>query len=239
MQGNQSWFVKAMIWVMVVLMSLGFVLLIVAPFVQGGSIFGGSGRDATRDRLEESRTVLREERCTDDDEPKGERLDRCKRALAEVGSAYVVLSRPDDSQATATTVPEPPADAERNLDRAEDAFLRLYELDRTDQDSAQRLATFYRDRGTPADAAAALPIWASLVKRYPDNPDYLYFQAIAAASAGKNDEAIATLKTFRKRFPNDGKADDAQDAITQLQQQAAGAGAAGGAAGGAPPVVVN
>lgn len=222
---NQSLFVKIVIWFMVFLMSIGFVGLVIAPFVGNSALFGGdpSGRDATREQLEEARADVRKDDCTDEKKPpKGERLERCKDALERLGASYRSLATPTETDT------EAPRDSRRNLERAGDAWQALYELDPDDEDSATLYASYLRDSGK---AQQSLDIWQKLVKENPQNEDYLLQLAGTHQALGDIDQTIATYRLFIRRFPDSGQVEQIREEIKNLQeqqeQQAAGGGAIG------------
>ncbi len=219
---NQSLFVKIVIWLMVFLMSVGFAALVISPFA-GGSLFGSSsGRDATEKLVEEARADVKANKCADEDAKLTDaQLAKCKDALKQLASAYTTLARPEDENAT-----ELPRGSQRNIDRAADAYERLYELDKSDEDSAKVWASFlsnYTDR-----SQEALDMWTLLVKQHPKNEDYLIRQAGSYQAMNNTAEAISTLQLFVKRFPDSGQVQTIKDQIKQLQdqqkQQAAGGG---------------
>lgn len=233
---NQSLFVKVVIWFMIFLMSVGFAALVIAPFMSGSSLFGGSdGRSATEELLQEARADVKRDRCTDEkDVPTGKRLDRCKDALLSVGSSYISLASPTQED------PEPPRDSQRNLDRAEDAYRAAYELDTKDADIAARYAGFLRDAGKSQEA---LDIWTTLVKANPKNEDYLIQKAGAQSQTQDLDGAIATYRLFLKRFPDSGQVEQIKEQIKTLQdqkkEQANGGGASALGGAGSAPITIN
>ncbi|MCW2956837.1 MAG: hypothetical protein JWO69_1706 [Thermoleophilia bacterium] len=230
---NQSMIVKVTVWFMVFLMSVGFAALVVQPFLGGASLFGDdSGRGATEDLLEESRAAVREDKCNDT-EPKitGERLERCRKAYRDLGSAYQTLAVPitnDDG------TQEAPADYERNLERAGDAYEAAYELDPSDTKTAETYAGYLQGQGK---ANLATPIWTQLVKSDPENEDYLLALAQSQQGANELDAAIATLRSYLKKFPESGEVDSVKDQIESIQEQQAQASAGGAGNISMPPGV--
>ena len=210
---NQSPFVKVVIWLMIFLMSIGFVALVITPFLGGGSFFGDdSGRGATEELVQEARADIEKDDCTDTkDRPTGKRLDRCKEALTQLASSYTTLASPDE------TTGESPRDAQRNIDRSLDAKKALYELDEADDDSAELYASGLREAGK---AKQSLEIWTRLVKENPDEEDYLLQQAVAYQGTQETDKAIATFKAFVKKFPESGQVEAINEQIKTLQEQA-------------------
>lgn len=231
---NQSLFVKVVVWFMVFLMSVGFAALVVAPFA-GSSLFGGGGgRKATEKLVAEAREDVARDDCADEDaKPTGARLERCKEALAQLASAYTTLAQPDEVTSP-DQEPELPRDYQRNIDRAGDAFKRLYEIDTTDEDNAALYAGYLRDTGKPD---RALEIWTKLAKENPKNEDYLLQKAGAHQQLGDVDEAIATLRQYVRRFPDSGQVDNIREEIRNLEKQQEEQ-AAGGPAGAAP-ITIN
>ncbi|MCW2928399.1 MAG: Tetratricopeptide repeat [Thermoleophilia bacterium] len=227
---NQSLFVKVTIWFMIFLMSAGFVALVIAPFAGSFSLFGdSSGRGATQELVDESRAEVRKDDCTDTKPAiTGARLKRCKSSLRSLAAAYGTLSQPQEGDT------EAPRNAKRNLERAGDAYRQLYELDPADDENAATYAAYLRDSGK---AEQSLEIFTTLVKRNPQNEDYLLAQASAYQAANKLDEAIATLRAFLKKFPESGQVEAIKEQIKTLQEQkdqAAAGGGIGAGAGGAP-----
>lgn len=217
---NQSWFVKVTIWFMVFLMSVGFVALVITPFLGGGTLFGDpSGRETTLEELEKAREKVRKNDCTDKPAPTGERLETCRTALLELAGAHRALSNPEEG------AEEPPKDFQRNVDRAGDAYRAAYELDPQHRETAEAYAAFLRDYG---GAEQALPIWTSLVKQYPKEEDYLLQQAGAYEGLQRYDEAIATYRLFLRRFPDSGQADQVKEQIKAVQEQQKAEAAGGG-----------
>lgn len=222
---NQSLVVKFVIWSMVFLMSVGFAALVIQPFV-GTSLFGGGGsNDATQQQLDDARSDVRKDDCTETKpKPTGARADRCRDALRILAQAYQTLAlTPADEEAT-----ELPKDSKRNLDRAGDAYKAAYLIDTTDADTAASYAAFLRDQGKYAES---LPIWQSLVKANPKKEDYLEQQAAAQQGANQLDAAIATYQLYLKRFPDSGKKQTIKDNITAIQDQQKQSAAGGGAPG--------
>lgn len=220
---NQSLFVKIVIWLMIFLMSVGFAALVIAPFVQQSSLFGGNGtgRGATEKLVKEARADIRKDRCTDTKPPiEGKRLARCKEAFQSLAASYTTLSRPEQDGA------EPPRDAKRNFDRAGDAWRALYELDKDDEDSAVRYADYLSQAGK---SQQSLDLWTKLVNENPRNEDYLLRQASVYTQLQQLDKAIASYQLFKKLFPESGQLEQIDEEIKKLreqkQQQAAGGGA--------------
>lgn len=227
---NQSLFVKIVIWFMVFLMSVGFVGLVIAPFVSNTALFGGdpSGRSATQELVVEAREDVRRDDCTDtEDKPTGARLERCKDALERLASSYTTLATPGETDT------EVPRDSRRNLERAGDAWRTLYELDPEDDESAARYAGFLRDSGKTQQS---LDIWTRLAKENPENEDYLLQQAGAYTQLQQTDEAIATYRTFIRRFPESGQIEQIREEIENLREQQEQAAAGGGEA---QPITVS
>jgi tetratricopeptide (TPR) repeat protein len=219
---NQSLFVKIVIWLMIFLMSVGFAALVIAPFVQTSSLFGGSGsgHDATKELVKEARADIKKDDCTDTKPPiEGKRLDRCKAAFQSLASSYTTLTRPEEDGG------EVPRDAKRNFDRAGDAWRSLYELDKDDEDSAVRYADYLSQAGK---SQQSLDLWTKLVNEHPKNEDYLLRQAGVYTQLQQLDKAIATYQLFKKQFPESGQIEQIDEEIKNLQeqkkQQAAGGG---------------
>jgi tetratricopeptide (TPR) repeat protein len=217
---NQSLFVKIVIWLMVFLMSVGFAALVISPFA-GGSLFGGSsGREATEELVDEARADVKKHDCADEDAKlTGKQLAACKDALQQLAAAYTTLAQPDEGAT------ELPRDYQRNIDRAGDAYKRLYEIDKSDEDGTALYAGFLRDSGKTQES---VDLWTVLVKQHPKNEDYLLNQAGGQQQLGDLDQAIATLQTYVKRFPDSGQIGTIKDEIKALrkqkQEQAAGGG---------------
>ncbi len=227
MQQN-SLFVKIVIWSMVFLMSIGFIGLVIAPFVGNTNLFGGDARSATEEQLKDAQADVKKDDCADEKATYTDaQLKRCKEALQTVASAYTTLAQPEEGAT------ELPRDGQRNIDRAGDAFRRLYEIDKTDDENAALYAGFLRDSGK---SEQALKLWTTLVKQNPDDEDYLLQQAGGYTQTQQLDKAIATLRLYVKKFPDSGQIESIKEQIKSLQdqqkEQAAGGGA--GAAGGAP-----
>lgn len=221
---NNSIFVKIVVWSMVFLMSIGFIGLVLAPFVGQTNLFGGDPRSATQEQLEEAQAEVRKHDCADESKTfTGAELERCKEALQTVASAYTTLAQPEEG---ATEIPR---DSQRNIERAGEAFKRLYEIDKTDDDNAALYAGFLRDTGKPEQA---LKIWTELVKKNPNDEDYLLQQAGAYAQTQQLDKAIATLRQYIRKFPESGQVESIREQIEALQEQKEQAAAGGG--GGAP-----
>lgn len=233
---NNSIFVKIVVWSMVFLMSIGFIGLVIAPFVGQSNLFGGDPRSATEEQLEEAQADVERDDCANEDAKfTGAKLERCKEALQTVASAYTTLAQPEE---TATEVPR---DSQRNIERAGDAFQRLHEIDKDDDENAALYAGFLRDTGK---SQQALEIWTALVKKNPNDEDYLLQQAGAYAQTQELDKAIATLRTYIRKFPDSGQIESIREQIKQLQdqqEQAAAGGGIGGAIGGAggAPITVG
>ncbi len=225
---NNSIFVKIVIWSMVFLMSIGFIGLVIAPFVGQTNLFGGDARSATQQQLEEAQADVKKDDCANEEkEFSGAKLERCKEALQTVASAYTTLAQPEEGAT------EAPRDSQRNIDRAGDAFKRLYEIDTTDDENAALYAGFLRDTGK---AEQALKIWTSLVKKNPNDEDYLLQQAGGFAQTQELDKAIAALRLYIRKFPDSGQIESIREQIESLQDQKeqAAAGGGGGAPGGVP-----
>lgn len=214
---NQSLFVKLVIWLMIFLMSIGFAALVISPFVGNISLFGGGdGTNATQELLDESRAKVEKDHCVDAKEKiTGARLKRCQSALRDVAASYTSLATPADG---ATEVPR---DSKRNYARAGDAYKALYELDESNLENAALYAGYLRDSG---DSKNAVKLWTKLVKADPENEDYLLQQAGAYEQAGDTDKAIATLRTFIKRFPDSGQISSIKDQIKSLQDKKSSGG---------------
>ena len=220
---NNSLFVKIVIWSMVFLMSIGFIGLVIAPFVGNTNLFGGDPRSATQEQLEEAQADVKRDDCGDEDAtPSGAKLRRCKEALQTVASAYMALAQPEEGAT------ELPRDSQRNVDRAGAAFKRLYEIDTTDEDNAALYAGYLRDTGK---SQQALDLWTKLVKENPNDEDYLLQQAGAYSQTQQLDKAIATLRAYLKKFPDSGQAESIKEEIKTLQEQQEEQAAGGGAAG--------
>lgn len=233
---NQSLFVKIVIWFMVFLMSVGFAALVIAPFAGTSMFGGGGGREATEELVAEARQQVAKDDCADEDtKPTGAKLERCKEALAQLASAYTTLAQPDE--VANPEEQELPRDYERNIERAGDAFERLYEIDPSDEDNAALYAGYLRDVGKPEQA---LDIWTELAKENPKNEDYLLQKAGAHQQTGDIEQAIATLRQYVRRFPDSGQIETIREEIKSLeeQQEQQAAGGAPGGAGGAP-ITVN
>lgn len=229
---NNSIFVKIVIWSMVFLMSIGFIGLVIAPFVGNTNLFGGDPRSATEEQLEAAQADIKKDDCADEDQKfSGAKLERCKEALQTVASAYTTLAQPEE------TATELPRDAQRNMDRAGAAFKRLYEIDPADEENAALYAGYLRDTGK---SQQALDMWTKLVKDHPNDEDYLLQQAGGYTQTQQLDKAIATLRLYVKKFPDSGQVESIKEEIRSLQeqqeQQAAGGGI-GGAAGA--PITVG
>lgn len=234
---NQSLFVKVVIWFMVFLMSVGFAALVIAPFAGTAMFGGGGGREATEELVAEARKDVARDDCADEDaKPTGEKLERCKEALSQLASAYTTLAQPDQTATTAEEA-ELPRDYQRNIERAGDAFQRLYEIDTSDEDNAALYAGYLRDTGA---SEKALEIWTKLAKENPQNEDYLLQKAGAHQQMGDLDQAIATLRQYVRRFPDAGQVDQIREEIKNLeeQQEQQAAGGQAGAPGGGP-ITIN
>ncbi len=220
---NNSLFVKIVIWSMVFLMSIGFIGLVIAPFVGNTNLFGGDARSATQEQLEEAQADVKRDDCGDEDaKPTGAKLTRCKEALQTVASAYMALAQPEEGAT------EQRRDAQRNVDRAGDAFQRLYEIDTTDEDNTALYAGYLRDTGK---SEQSLDLWTKLVKANPNDEDYLLQQAGAYSQTQQLDKAIATLRSYLKKFPDSGQVESVKEQIRTLQDQQKEQAAGGGAAG--------
>lgn len=225
---NNSLFVKIVVWGMVFLMSIGFVGLVIAPFMGNTNLFGGNARSATEQQLEDARADVRKDKCADEKATYTKaQLERCKEALQTVASAYTTLAQPDEDAT------EFPRDARRNLDRAGNAFKRLHEIDPSDDQNAALYAGFLRDSGK---SQQALDLWTKLVKENPKNEDYLLQQAGAYTQLNELDKAIATYRAYLKRFPDSGQAESIKEEIKNLQEQQDQAAAGGGASA---PISIN
>lgn len=235
MQSNSP-FVKIVIWIMIFLMSVGFAALVIVPFAGNSSLFGGGGddRSATQELLQEARSDVKKDDCANPKKyPAGKRLKRCKVAIGDLAAAYRTLATPPDPQGPDDEV-EVPKDAKDNTRKATEMYKLLYDLDPKDRDSIQDLAGWYRDQGK---AEESIPLWETLVKRYPDQPDYVLSLAGAQQGAGKTDEAKATFRSFLTKFPDrESDVEGVKAAIQSIEEQEA-AQAAGGGAGGQPITV--
>ncbi len=212
---NQSLFVKIVIWFMVFLMSVGFAALVIAPFAGSSFLGGGSGREATEELVTEARETIDANGCDEEGATlSGAKLDTCKEALKQLASA-----NPEEGAEELTR------DYQRNIERAGEAFGRLYEIDKDDDDSAALYAGYLRDTGKSQES---LDIWVALVKKNPKNEDYLLQQAGAQQQLGDTDAAIKSLNLYVKRFPDSGQVDNIKEEIKNLrdqqEQQAAGGG---------------
>ena len=227
---NQSTFVKFVIWFMVFLMSVGFAALVIAPFAGTSFIGGNSGRKATEKLVTEARADVKKYDCANEDAKLTKaQVKGCKEALSQLASAYTTLASPEDG------AQELPRDGQRNIERAGDAFKRLYEIDSADSQNAALYAGYLRDTGKPDQA---LKIWTLLVKDNPRNEDYLLQQAGAYQQMQDTDEAIKTLQLYIKRFPDSGQLKTIKDEIKNLRTQADEA-ANGGIDAGDLPIDVS
>jgi tetratricopeptide (TPR) repeat protein len=219
---NNSLFVKIVIWSMVFLMSIGFIGLVIAPFMSPSMFGGGSGRGATEELVAEARADLEKLDCANEDKTfTGAKLEDCQDALKRLASAYTTLAQPEEG------AEELPRDSQRNIDRAGEAFQRLYEIDPKDDDNAALWAGFLRDTGK---SEQALEVWTVLVKRNPNNEDYLLQQAGAYQQTQQLDKSIAALRLFVKKFPDSGQIDQIKEEIKSLQEQQKEQAAGGGQA---------
>ncbi|MEO6866972.1 MAG: tetratricopeptide repeat protein [Gaiellales bacterium] len=227
---NQSTLVKVIIWLMVFLMSVGFVGLVIAPFMGNTNLFGdGTGRGATEKLVAEARADIAKDNCdaTGKDKPTGKRLERCEDALSRLASSYMTLATPPDG------TEEYPRDAQRNFDRSGEAWKALYTLNPSNDDNAARYAGWMRDAG---DSEGALNLWDKLVKKNPEDEDFILQKAGAQVQAQDIDAAVATYRLYIKRFPDSGQIDSIKDEIKNLIAQQKEQ-AAGGGAGDAPITV--
>lgn len=223
---NQSTFVKATIWFMVFLMSVGFAALVIAPFAGTSLIGGNSGRDATEKLVTSARADVERDNCADESAQLSKaQIERCKESLKQLASAYTTLASPEDGAT------EMPRDAQRNIERAGDAFQRLYELDKADTDNAALYAGYLRDAGKTDQA---LKIWTVLVRANPKNEDYLLQQAGAYQQKQDTEQTIKTLQLYVKRFPDSGQLQNIKDQIKTLRKQEQDAAAASSAGGDVP-----
>jgi len=228
---NQSPFVKTVIWFMVFLMSVGFLALVIQPFV-GGSLFGsGDGRGATQELLDDARADVRADKCTAAPATiTGKRQDRCVEALIELGSNYATLAQPP-TQTSADDKVEIPKDAQRSTDRAIDAYKAAYKLAPNTPEAAETYAGYLIEQGK---AQEALPVWTALVKQNPAEEDYLLQQAGAFSQTNDTAKAIEAYQVFLKKFPESGQVDAIKDQIKTLEEQAKAAASGGGGAGNLP-----
>lgn len=224
-----SLFTKVIIWLMVFLMSVGFAVLVIQPFLGGGGGGGNDVRSTNKKLVDDARETMKEKHCLDTKTaPTGATLKACKKALSDMGAGYRNLATPDPNEVGPDGVPVTPKDSEVNIDKAQEAFEKLYALDKHDVSSIQTLGSFYRDIGK---YDKALPMFALLVKDNPDDPDLLLEQASIAAAATKYDEAIKLYNTAIKRFKDDPDTiDSAKAGIKQVkdQQKQASSGASSG-----------
>jgi tetratricopeptide (TPR) repeat protein len=223
---NQSTFVKVVIWFMVFLMSVGFAALVIAPFAGQSFTGDASGRKATEKLVTEARADIKANDCANEDAKlSSKQVKLCKEALKQLASAYTTLASPEDG------AQELPRDGQRNIERAGDAFRRLYVIDKSDDDNAALYAGYLRDTGKPDEA---LKIWTLLVKANPRNEDYLLQQAGAFQQQQDTDQAIKTLQLYVKRFPDSGQLQTIKDEIQNLKDQQKEAANGGGNAGDLP-----
>jgi tetratricopeptide (TPR) repeat protein len=236
---NQSPFVKFVIWVMVFLMSIGFAALVITPFMSGGLFGSGDGSDATQKLLDEARSDVRTNHCTDTKTEKSKAIiKKCREGYMQLGAAYQTLAT-SSIDTNDTTQTAPPKDYQRNIDRAGDAYEAAYKLDVTNDEAAQQYASYLRDAGKYERSIA---IWEGLIKRNPKNEDYLIQLAYAQQSNNNLDLAIATYTDFLKKFPDSGQKTSIEEQIADLKKQKkdqAAQQAAGGAAGSNLPINVG
>lgn len=221
---NQSMFVKIVIWFMVFLMSVGFAALVISPFAGSSFLGSNSGRDATEQLVTDSRKDVEKYDCVNEGAKLSKsQVTKCKDALKQLASAYTTLAQPEEGAT------ELPRDYQRNIDRAGEAFKRLYEIDKADDDNAALYAGFLRDTGKTQDS---LDIFTALVKKNPKNEDYLLQQAGAYQQLNQIDDTIRVLNLYIKRFPDSGQIQNIKDEIKSLRKQQKEQAAGGGAAGG-------
>lgn len=208
---------------MVFVMGIGFPLSLVASFPAFQSLLTGqsTGNDSTRKLIDEAHKVIRQRDCADAAKPpKGADLEKCKRALEDLGSGYSVLSQPRDEAGQ-----DIPADADKNREKSLEAFELLYRIDPTEQDSQRFLALAYQQQGK---FERALPIFRLLEKENPEDPDFVFPHALTAQQVpAAKAEAISAFRRFLKMAPDDVRAQQAKDAIKALKQPAGAAGEAG------------
>lgn len=216
-----SWKVKGVMLFMAFLMSVGFAVLIIQPFL-GGSLFGDpDGSGATRTLIKEARATVRTKKCAGKMKP-GKLRSSCKRALQDLGAGYQALAQPNQQ------TQEPAKNAERYMKQSLEAYQMLYELDPADDDSTQLLAASFAQQNK---ADKALPLYRRLAKENADNPDYLYAWGATAQQAQKNDEAKKAFQLLLKVAPEDASADTAREALKAIKEQEKAGPAAGGGAG--------
>lgn len=202
-----SWKVKAVMIMMVFLMTVGFAVLIIQPFLGGG--FGGSDPNkATRDIIDEARAAVRENDCAKG-MPAGKKRDACKEALLDIGSGYSSLAAPDQ------TTGEAPDGAKAYQSKSLEALRLLYSIDPTDKQGIEQLAAQYMLQSKYTDA---LPLYRNLATKYADEPDYMFAWGQSAQAAQKNDEAIKAYRLVIKTAPEDAVADSAREAIKQIKE---------------------
>lgn len=204
-----SWKVKSVMIAMVFLMTVGFAVLIIQPFI-GGGLNSGDPNKATRQIIDEARTVVQKHSCEKGMKPGAERT-KCKQALLDLGSGYSTLAAPDP------TTNEQPEGAKAYQSKALESLRLLYAIDPTDKTSIEQLAREYMVQNKSKDA---LPLYRSLATKYPAETDYMLAWAQAAQAANQTDEAKRIYRKIIAVAPEDGNADIARDALKQIKQQA-------------------
>ena len=204
-----SWKVKSVMIAMVFLMTVGFAVLIIQPFI-GGGLNSGDPNKATRQVIDEARAVLHKNNCEKGMRPGAER-NRCKSALLDMGSGYSTLAAPDPTTNTA------PAGAKRYQAKALESLLLLYAIDPTDKRSVEQLAREYMVQNKSKDA---VPLYRSLAKKYPAETDYMLAWGQSAQAANQMDEAKRIYRSIIATTPDDANADIARDALKQIKDQA-------------------
>ena len=141
---NQSFFVKVTIWFMVFLMSVGFVALVITPFM--GSAASSAATTAARrpqELLDEARADVEQGRVHVDRSPRrrGKRATAAARSLSELGSAYRSLAAPDRTGPAGRRCPRTPSAT--SIAQRTPTRLRTSSTP-TDEDSRQAV------RGVPA-----------------------------------------------------------------------------------------
>ena len=89
---------------------------------------------------------------------------------------------------------------QKNLDRAEAAYLTALSLDKNYLDAQVNLAKVYTDTHRPAKAAEAF--WTAYQLSDPKNSKYLYYSAVMALTDGKTQTAIRRFESLFAAHPN-------------------------------------